>query len=971
MVRLALLACILVGAAFIPAVQTWAAQWELARHPGAHTTLGSFWAGFGRLRAVDVRVATREGELAIPELEARLPLLSTWSSRRLQVRKLTAQGWTFKVARSAGTDMESATAQGIAAAVAGALDRLRLPCDLESLDGLDAEGDVVFPMVAGESRQVHVKLSGGGLAAGKPGVFAVSLAGLRGDEDPPHVLFGARGRLQVAMDTPRTVARLGFSSDLSGGTRFAIQGAALEAAAARSAEGETYALRLTRAGRTLAQLEGRYSPAARRLEGDWKIDVADRDTSWLAASALAPPFSAQGAGRFTANPFSREGEASGHLSAAASRPVPAFPAVGLLRLDASFDATLGAAALRVRRLQARLEGGACSASVLALEPFAFDRSGGALKAENANADWLSVSVQGFPLAWLPARWGGYSLDEGTLAGAFTLRTGGDGFTLRSQAPVSARGVALGRDGHTLARGLELSLGLQADYAPDQWKLRAAPLAIARAGQTLATLEGTASRSGGEGAPVSLAATWKANLPALAAAGLLPPWLTGRSASGDCTASLGEPLAIECKLAYVGRDPQDTITADLEAKGDPADSLSVTGPVTIASGPRATDFTVDGATTRDDDGRTLNLRITGKTAYADQLEAALALATTAAGGQLPSLGGARAGVRDAAPFWGKLTGGVSAEFEMLHAGDRQFTTAGGELQFDHGAMKLEHARLIWAQEGKPKVARADATLTFDPAAPAPYRLQGTGTLDEVEVAKLFGPSLHTRGPLLEGRFSTSAAVEASGASIAALVRGAQLQFQLTSTTAILRALGTDVAERIPEPDGKQSIGDKAGTVGADIGALFGVEKHVRRSQLNQLGANTEAVLELNDQLAELGFDRVTATVVRDPDGALRMTRLEMTAPELRLTGTARIDADPGVPLPQRPLAADLRLGLKGHLTDLVAQAGLPAEPADRDGYRVLRDSLRLGGSLAHFDAGGWGQLLLQAALPKPAPKKKGG
>jgi hypothetical protein len=970
-VRLALLACFLAGAAFIPAVQTWAAQWELAHHPGTQTTLGSFWAGFGRLRAVDVQVATREGELVIPELEARLPLLSAWNGRRLQIRRLTAQGWTFKVARSVGADMETATAQGIAAAVAGALDRLKLPCDLESLDGLAAEGDVVFPMVAGESRQVHVKLSGGGLAAGKPGVFAVSLTGLRGDEDPPRVLFGVQGRLEVAMDTPRTVARLGFSSDLSGGTRFAIQGAAAEVAAARSAGGETYSLRLTRAGRTLAQLEGSYSPASRQLVGDWKIDVADRDTSWLAASALAPPFSAQGAGRFTANPFLREGEASGHLTAAASRPVPAFPAVGLLRLDASFDATLSAADVRVRRLAARLEGGACAASVDALEPFEFDRSSGALKAENANADWLRVSVRGLPLAWLPARWAGYSLDAGTLAGAFTLRASQGGFALRSQAPVSAEGVALSRDGHTLARDLALSLGLQADYSPDQWKVRAAPLEIARAGQALATLEGTASRSGGEGAPVSLTATWKAELPALAAAGLLPPWLTGRSASGDCTASFGEPLAIECKLAYVGLDPRNTITADLEAKGDPADSLAVTGPVTIASGPQVTDFAVDGATTQDDDGRTLSLRITGKTAYAEQLEAALALVTTAAGGHLPSLGDARSGVRDAAPFWGKLTGGVSAEFETLHAGDRQFTTAGGELQFDHGVMKLEHARLIWAQAGRPRVARADATLTFDPAAPAPYRLQGSGTLEEVEVATLFGPALRVRGPLMEGRFSTAASVEGSGGSVAALIRGARLQFQLTSTTAILRALGTNVAEQIPEPDQKQSIGDKAGAVGAGIGEIFGMEKHVRRSQLNQLGANTEAVLELNDQLAELGFDRVAATVVRDADGALRLTRLEMTAPELRLTGTARIDADPGVPLRQRPLAADLRLGLKGHLTDLVAQAGLPAEPADRDGYRVLRDPLRLGGSLAHFDAAGWGQLLLQAALPKPAAKKKGG
>ncbi|HVW22431.1 MAG TPA: hypothetical protein VHC86_14550 [Opitutaceae bacterium] len=968
LVRLALLACILVGAAFIPAVQTWAAQWELARHPAAHATLASFWGGFGRVRAVDLRVSTRAGELSVPEVEARLPLLAGWAGRRARIRQLTARGWTFTVRGPVGADMESASLQGAAAALAVALDRLRLPADLDELDGVALEGDVVFPLVAGEARTVHLKVGGGGLAAGRPGVFTVSATGLKGNYDPPAVLFGVQGRVEVAMDTPRTISRVAFSSGLPASARFAIPGATVEAAAARGPAGETYSLRLERAGRTLARLAGGYSPAERRLEGDWTIDLADRDTSWLAASALAPPFAARGSGRFSANPFTREGEASGQLHAAATRPVPALPAVGLLRLDATFDAALDASSLRVRRLDARIEGGACSASVQALRPFAYDRAAAGLKAADAAADWLRVSLRGLPLAWLPARWNGYSLDAGVLEGDFTLRGNQDGFALRSQAPLAARGVSLSRNGRTVARGLDLTAALEAESSPDQWKVRAAPLAIARAGRPLATADATLTRPAGEGGALAITANWKAELPALAAAGLLPPWLRGRAASGECAASLGEPLAIEAKVAWTGLDPQDTFSCDLETKGDPAGTMSISGPVKIATGAKATDLAVDGAWIQDDEGRSVRLRLTGKSAYAEHLEAALALVTAAAGGSLPQFAGAPAGRRDAAPFWGSASGGIAAEFETLQVGGRQFTGVAGELQFGRGAMRLAHARLVWPQHGKPRVARGEAALAFDAAAPEPYRLTGSGTLDEIEIAPLFGPARFGHGPAAEGRFAASATLSGSGANLPGLLRNTRAQFELTSTTAILRMLGTDVAERIPQSD-KTTVGERAGAVGSAVGQFFGMERQdLPKSQRNVLARNTDAVLLLNSQLSELGFDRAKATVVLAPGGAVRLTRLEMVAPDIRLTGTGGIAADPGVPLRDRPLSAELQLGVRGSFATIASQAGLPAGPEDRGGYAVLRDPIRLAGTLAHVDASGWSRTLLQAALPKAAAKK---
>jgi hypothetical protein len=224
------------------------------------------------------------------------------------------------------------------------------------------------------------------------------------------------------------------------------------------------------------------------------------------------------------------------------------------------------------------------------------------------------------------------------------------------------------------------------------------------------------------------------------------------------------------------------------------------------------------------------------------------------------------------------------------------------------------------------------------------------------------------PLFEGHFSVATTVTGSGANLSDLAGRTREEFQLTSSAGIIRFLRSDVADSIPEASAP--VRDTLGTAASAVGTVFGVKADPLQTGKNKVSTSADAILDFNNQVSEIGFDRAVITAIREPDGTIRLADLEMTAPAEHLSGSGQISFAKGVPLSQRPLSVDLKLGLLGRPAELLSKADLLSADKDSLGYSVLKQGVHFGGTLESIDATQWDDLLVKATR-RPDAGKKGG
>jgi hypothetical protein len=976
---------VLVAVAFTPLVQTWIAQTMLDRRPGLQSSLGSLSARFGKVEIADLHLEAHGVVLTLPSLQARLPLTTAVRDGKLVVRSLVAKGWTLDLSRT--PEPEAAPAHAVAAPETGSaagptvqtevmamqeveqvfrgiLGGWELPYDV-SLDGVDLEGDVLIAVSPDRGPvQVHVIIKGGGMAAGHEGAFTIDAEAadpwLRANSVAAH------GRLVVAMKSPRTFNRVEITADLSAQGGWFQEGFAVSAdfAAAQSAGEETCTFDLSRGGRHLATFLARYADATRRVSGDWKIDLRDADLAPFGLDRPLPAMAAAGDGHFDADASFAQVHVLGRLTAVASHLgvlAPSLDRLGETTLAAHFDLARSGQSIRVNDLDVSLAGAEPVAAVQLLQPFDFDAKTGELKVADPHGDWLKGSVKGFPLAWLSGLTGRFTFAGGDATGEFVLQAANGGFTLRPKSPLTATGVSVQSAGRTLGRNLDLSLSLLADYGPEGWQVQWSPFTVGSGGRHLATSEGTASRHGGADQPVAIAGTWNADLDALVSQPAIPgvAWITARSASGEFSANVGTAMNVDGKFTVVGHDPSHSVTGSVRADIDANGEVSLLVPVKITIGKNESDLSAEGNWSGDETGDRINGRLTGENVLLDHLRllaAPLAVAAGTGGAQMPGSG------PDRIPFWGGCAGIVAVVFDHLTAGGQVFDEVGGTFDFDHGSIHLTNGR-----GGLPhqKPVEVEGLLSFDATAESPYSLKATAALNEVEAASLFGAAQPERDPVIEGRFAVAGTLTGKGINLDDLVRHTQEEFRLTSTVGIVRLLKTTVADAIPEDP--TPVSDAASTAGSAVGWLLGLKKGSGEKTVSK---TTDAVLNFTSVVSEIGYDRFTLTAIRGYDRTIRLVDIAMTAPEERLTGSGQITYIPGVALGAQPFSAELKLGVRGDITDLVAKAGLPTSPKDDQGYRVLSQPLHFGGTLEHIDASAWRELLVKAATRQPEGGKNG-
>ena len=1009
----AALAASIAALAFVPAVQTWIVARALAGYPDFHPSVGSVSVGFSKVRIENLRLQHGAVVLTLPALDATLPVkLALWD-RRVRIRSLVAKGWTLDLSgrpvatedssratlaassldQSATTAAKGDLAQTVAREFHGLLGGWAFPCDL-SLDDVTLEGAVLVPAFADKKpTRLRAKITAGGMVAGR-GDFTLEAAVPASASLKSTEAISLRGRIAVALDSPRTISGVAFEGRLSSsdGSLPAEISLSAHIAAANASRAESYGLELRRRERHLASLTAIFSPERRRFEGKWTLEVSDAEVAGFSWARSLPLVAMAGEGDFEADPAFAQLHASGRARAALDRLAvlaPALAPLGAVSLETDFALVHAGRSVRVDRVSVSLTGARPIASAHSVQPFACDQRTGELKVTDAGANWLEGSIQGIPLRCLSGIVEGVELSGGDVTGNFGVTATDGRFAFRSQAPLVASGISVQRGGRMLARDLDLSLPVFAERTPQGWQFQSAPLILSSGGRRLATISATVSPSTEARVRCAISGTWDADLaalasqPAFAGAGAMK----GRSSTGDFSVRVGSTLDVRSTINLLATAPDYSVTAGVRAYFDGIGGSAFQVPVTITVGKNTTSISADGRWTKGNAGSRAELEVSGVKvdfAHLSLLAASLADLGIVAWPALPPGGTSTASVRDRQPFWGDWTGRVKFDFYSLRAGTDELNEVAGTLGFDPRALRLEGGRALLAppnlppergSRGQTKAEPprnrliAEGAISFDAAAESPYQGKATIAIDVVDAARLFTAAQAQHDPVIEGRFSIADTLTGNGINWQNLLDRRREEFHLASKGGIIRLLKTDVAQSLPE--NSTPTADTLAKMGSLVGALFGVRKDAINPGINHLSKATEAVLDFSSQIPEIRYDDMTITAIREAGRAIQIAEIAISAQNERLTGSGEIGCVEGLPLRAQPLGLDLKLSARGRISQLLSTADLLSPDKDAQGYTLMRQPIHFGGTLEQIDNAQWHDLLVKAATPTPVRGKKGG
>ena len=958
-------------AAFAPPVQAQVAQWILGSQPGCSASVGSLTAGFGRANAEAVHLTAEGFEATLPSIEAELPLTEALWHRRVHLHSLVAKGWTLEVKEPAGAAGAAITPALASSAPAGAaqllgavLSRWHLPVDL-SVDQVDLEGDIVGPSGnAGTPVRLHVAVTGGGLAVAHDGSFVFDASSSSTLADKSVRALSAHGELVVSLASPRVVGRLHVTSEITSTGSVLPESLKVSGDVETQSGAESYRLEVSRGGRRALALSAQGSTKDGNLRGTWTVDLTDSDFEALAGDHPLPLFSASGSGSLTSDLSLAKVHAQGSLTVKASRLgalwKPLDP-VGASTFSTTFEVTRMPGLLHVDRLEVAVGADRPVASLRMIQALDVDEATGQLTLKEPRSAWADGELVDLPIAWLAGLPGGLVPTGSGLKGAFTLSSPAGGLMLRSKGRLSAAGITVSNRRGILAKDLELSLDLEAGMDRTGWTLACTQVEAAVRGTPLLALAVKASQSQDQ-APAAAVdgslflenAFANPSTPGLRALG-------GSLAKGRLNVVFGPTTNVTGTVSVSGHDPRRSVEADITADIDPAGPVDFTVPLKIKVGAQTSDVTAEGTWSPGVDDNRIDVRLSGDHVDVSDLRV-LAAPLAAMGGHPLTAGGAGdalhrlgPGTRDLVPFWGDWIGTVRATFADMQAGDRDLKIVAADLEIEHARLRLKQGRAALPRQN---LAKLDADILFDAAAPQPYELKATGSLGEEDAVTFLNLPPSDPGAPLEGRFTVSWSLDGRGINAATLVEHAHQDFHLESTGGILRILKTSVADAVPESS--STVGDHLSSVGSAVGSIFGIKSDAYSSGRNRLPGSTEAIITFTDDIGEIGYDHIAIDAVQDADGILHISGLEMVSKDTRITGSGEIGYSAGTPLASRPLHLDTRIAVRGDLAGLLRQSGLLAPQTDPSGYAPFHKNIVFGGTLAHVDTTAWHDLLAQAA-----------
>jgi hypothetical protein len=990
------LGLVTIGLAFNSGVQTWVARKLLAGQPSVKATLESVAIGFGRAEVKALRAEINGAVLTVPSLSVELPIIAAGISQKVSVGKLTARGWSIDLSKTAAPPPASTSATNVAPATGGAatplpatpnsvvaanqaavarafagvLAQLRLPVDL-ALDGLDLEGEVVFPPApgGGPAARARVILTGGGLGFGKEGRFQLDLNASFTGENLAVNNVTLQSTLVAAMDSARTFSR--FSAEpkaVAVGPQFPA-GVTLAAvlSAARTPGGESYSLTVANPAQPLVSVTADFAAANRTLGGSWKVDLRSADLAPFTLGHTLPAFAAHGEGKFSTDTAFAEIRAHGQLNVQADQLgvlKPELAAIGAIRMLAEFDLAQRGDSTRIDQLKAELSGARPVAAIRSLQAFEFNAKTGELKVADPARELVAITLHGVPLAWSQPFLPGLTLTGSDLRGEFAATANNGGIALRPRVPLSISGLTLAQAGQPMLKAVDLALNVSADYAPAGWQAEVTSLTLQSAGAKLFALKAKAGRLAGKDQPIKTAGEWSSSLPALLAqpAAANVAVIVSGNASGGFVATVAAATSVELTLALTDlvADPKLSseklpaisvqVRADIAADG----KIALNVPLLVTRDGRQSDFTLAGSLLQTKPvGLIVDARLTSSQVFVEDVQ--LLAAPFAGGDSASPPSAAQAARRDAVPIWSGVSGQLALSLKkVVYAQKFEVADIGGIIRIDAGAVKLVGVR---AGLGEGSEIKLKGGLTFTPSVLEPYSVAldlDVTNFDPAPVLRALNPG---QPPTVEGKFTVASKVTGNARNLGEIGERAAGDFSLTSKGGVFRALSADISSKVATTTKAAST---LATLGNLAGALTG------RKDISDAASKAEAVASLSRIISAIEYDQLNVVLTRDAALNLTLKDFTLIAPELRLAGTGRIDAKAGLELAAQPLVMEFKLGARGTTGKLLKSlAALETDKPDDLGYFRSNLPLRVTGSLGKPDTSE-----LQSALVKLAYEKSG-
>ncbi len=967
-----LLAAVLIGLAFIPAVQTWAVRRATAGQPGGKLDIGGVAIGMQHIHVENIRIEQPGWTLTLPSADVTVPVLGAVQGQ-VQIGRVTAKGWTIDLSKPGpvpplhGSAPVAGPTAKVQTAFAGIFQYLKLPVDL-ALEIAELEGDVVLPQ-----GRAHFVLSGGQLGAGKDSEIIVQGELRLNDPQAAVSLLTVHASVKGRMDTPSSFERVGVTVDAVATGRQFPNGTPAQVSldTTRDAQGETYTAVLLTGKKELGRFAMRLPAGGAMLSGTWAVNATDQDVAPFVLGHTLPRFTAAGQGTFATDASFQEFNLAGQLAATAGNLgvlAAELNDLGEVNLKTDFDVRQSGDLTRVTRLGLHLDGAKPIAAVEALQGFEINRRTGELKVPNPGSDLLQLTVTGMPLGWAQPFLTGVKIAGGQVSGAVAASANDGGFRLRFVA-LELGGTLLKPDGQIIWQGAtEPFAGTGSFSAQDRsWQVTLPSITVIPPNEQGRKVDPTplvlanfrAGQAVGSGQPIKLEGGYLLSLGSIRsfspAATEAFPLLTG-GADGNFSAELGDKLQIKAKvglsklmatatqlpLADVGAEAQLNIAAD--------GGIVLSLPVVVTQEGRRSELTLTGDVGAVKAGvRMLDLQLAGETLYlADLMPFAdlggeksqvgtpdgPARAPVDAGGQTRSnisLG----------PPWAGLGGTVKFTVKKVVFSPAWQSNLSGTLTLAAGLVTLEtHGGL-----GADAPFSLKGNLTHTAGGKEPYALEADASLANFDLSAL-------QQQTVEGR--------------------ANFEAHLTSQATVLEQLGTNWRGKIQllSKGGLTHLlavtDDKSGVVRSTASAGAAILGTVVGQVVggNSGGNVARAITRISDLLHEIRFDQLKLTVSRDAAQDLVLEEFALISPEVRLDGHGRIRHSDGKELFDQPLALQLQVGAQGSLGSMMQGVSLLSPTPDSLGYLPLAVELpELGGTLRAPDTAAFYRTLAQRAASK--------
>ena len=703
--------------------------------------------------------------------------------------------------------------------------------------------------------------------------------------------------------------------------------------------------------------------AARIVAELEKISISTVDGDSLAGSVSVDLMT----GAKPATTFSAQLE--GRVAALVKPYLPAD--VGALALALKTHGRLEGNALQLASLKLQLdrEGRVVLAGVETLQPLAVDLSTQKLSAPNAAAPAARVRWGEIPLGWAEPYVAHAKLSGQLVAGALELTLpGGDAVSLRATEKIAARNMSVVMSGQEYLSGADFGTDLNATWKGGtlaaeirQLELRQGTVALLSAAVAGDVTPGKTLRAAGKG-------TLSADFGALAKQPTLAAQLPLRrgnmnvkfdgimadGVTGKVTISAQNLVAREGALALGALD------LAIDAKLDATNSGTVRNTLIVTKDGRKSDIRLEGKVGIKPGAISFEGLITGDQLIVDDMQAFAVLgapppASASSVAKSPALTPASAPrrsaaapaapalkltgpVKDTAPVWAGFTGRVDLNIKAIKL---DAATTLGDLR---GALAIREDRLaVETVSGKlnGNPFKVSTLLSFDPKLARPYALVGTVEVPGFDVGAFLRKADPSEPPALETTFTIASKFNGTAAHLPEFADRIQGQLDFKGSKGILRALN--------KKSETASLGMGLAGLGA---ALLGQQK---------LAAGLNSAAELAQLLKDMPFDGIGVQVERGADAAIVVKSIEVLSPMMRLTGTGRIDAKPGVPFATSPLALNLQLAAKGQLANGLNQARQLDGKTDGKGYYLMATPFALGGTVEKPDSSDfWKNLTLNTA-----------